>query len=53
MTLKEFEGTGPIMRYQIPKQKYSRKLATIITSVNQNILQKYVILGTCSIVRNF
>ena len=33
--LKEFEGTDPTIRYQIPKQKRSRKLATIITTVNQ------------------
>jgi len=32
--LKEFEGTDPNTRYQIPKQKCSRRLATIITAVN-------------------
>jgi hypothetical protein len=32
--LKEFEGTDPAIRLQIPKQKCSRKLATIITAIN-------------------
>jgi hypothetical protein len=36
--LKEFEGTEPNIRYQVPKQKCSRKLATIVTSINQEIL---------------
>ena len=36
--LKEFEGTDPNMRCQIHKQMCSRKLATIITTVNQEIL---------------
>jgi len=40
--VKEFEGTDPAMRYQIPKQKCSRKLATIITTVNQEILPEYL-----------
>jgi len=40
--LKEFEGTDPTIRYQIPKQKCSRKQATIITTVNQEILPKYL-----------
>jgi hypothetical protein len=40
--LKEFEGTDPTMRYQIPKQKCSQKLATIITTVNQDILLDYL-----------
>jgi hypothetical protein len=31
--LQEFEGTDPTIRYQIPKQKCSRKLATIITTI--------------------
>jgi len=34
-TLKEFEGTGPIMRYQIPKPRCSQKLATMITTVKR------------------
>jgi hypothetical protein len=33
--LKEFEGLDRTIRYQIPKQKCSRKLATIITSRNK------------------
>jgi len=41
-TLKEFEGTDPTMRYQIPKQTCSRKLATIITTVNQEMLPDYL-----------
>ena len=40
--LKEFEGTDPTKRYQIPKQKRSRKLASIITTVNQEILPEYL-----------
>ena len=36
--LKEFEGTEPTIRYQIPKQKCSRKLSTIITTINRDIL---------------
>jgi len=40
--LKEIEGTDPTMQYQIPKQKCSRKLATIITTVNQEILPEYL-----------
>jgi hypothetical protein len=32
--LKEFEGTDPTIRHQIPIQKCFRKLATIITAVN-------------------
>lgn len=40
--LKEFEGTDPNTRYQIPKQKCSRRLATIITAVNQEILPEYL-----------
>jgi hypothetical protein len=40
--LKEFEGTDPTIRYQIPKQKCSRKLATIITTINQEILPEYL-----------
>ena len=40
--LKEFEGTDPIIRYQIPKQKCSRKLATIINTLNQEILPEYL-----------
>jgi len=40
--LKEFGETDPTMRYQIPKQKCSRKLATIITTVNQEILPDYL-----------
>jgi murein L,D-transpeptidase YcbB/YkuD len=40
--LKEFEGTDPAIRLQIPKQKCSRKLATIITAINQKILPKYM-----------
>ena len=39
---KKFEGTYPTIRYQIPKQKCSRKLATIITTVNQEILPEYL-----------
>jgi hypothetical protein len=39
--LKEFEGTDPAIRLQIPKQKCSRKLATIITAINQEILPEY------------
>ena len=39
---KEFERTDPTMRYQIPKQKCSRKLATIITTVNREILPDYL-----------
>jgi len=38
----EFEGRDPTIRYQIPKQKCSRKLATIITTVNQEILPDYL-----------
>jgi len=37
--LKEFEGTDPTIRHQIPKQKCSRKLATIITA---EILPEYL-----------
>ena len=40
--LKESEGTDPTIRYQIPKQKCSRKLATIITTINQEILLEYL-----------
>jgi hypothetical protein len=40
--LKEFEGTDPTVRYQIPKQKCSRKLATIVTTINQEILPEYL-----------
>ena len=40
--LNKFEGTDPTMGYQIPKQKCSRKLATIITTVNQEILPEYL-----------
>jgi hypothetical protein len=40
--LKEFEGTDPAIRLQIPKQKCSRKLATIITATNQEILLEYM-----------
>ena len=40
--VKEFEGKDPTIRYQIPKQKCSRKLATIITTVNQEILPEYL-----------
>jgi len=40
--LKEFEGTDPKIRFQIPKQKCSRKLATVITTVNQEILPEYL-----------
>jgi hypothetical protein len=40
--LKESEGTDPTTRHQIPKQKCSRKLATIITTVNQEILPEYL-----------
>jgi len=40
--LKEFEGTDPTMLYQIPKQKCSLKLATNITTVNQEILPDYL-----------
>jgi hypothetical protein len=40
--LKKFEGTDPTIRYQIPKQKCSRKLATIITTKNQEILPEYL-----------
>jgi hypothetical protein len=36
--LKQFEGRGPAIRLQIPKQKCSRKLAIIITAINQEIL---------------
>jgi hypothetical protein len=41
-TLKEFEGTDPTTRYKIPKQKCSRKLASIITTVNQEYLKHNV-----------
>jgi hypothetical protein len=47
--LKEFEGTDPTLRYQIPKQKCSRKLSTIITTINQEILPEYM----KNIVTNF
>jgi hypothetical protein len=40
--LKEFEGTDPAIRLQIPTQKCSRKLATIITAINQEILPEYM-----------
>jgi len=40
--LKEFEGTDPTVRYQIPKQKCSRKLATIITTRNKEIFSEYL-----------
>ena len=40
--LKEFEGTDPTIQCQIPKQKCSRKLATIITTVNQEILLEHL-----------
>ena len=40
--LKEFEGTDPTMRYHIPKHKCSRKLAAIITTINQEILPDYL-----------
>jgi hypothetical protein len=40
--LKEFEGTDPAIRLQTPKQKCSRKLATIITAINQEILPEYM-----------
>jgi hypothetical protein len=40
--LKKFEGTDPTIRYQITKQKCSRKLATIITTINQEILPEYL-----------
>jgi len=40
--LKESEGTDPTTQYQIPKQKCSRKLATIITAVNQEIFPEYL-----------
>jgi hypothetical protein len=40
--LREFEGTDPAIRLQIPKQKCSRKLATIITAMNQEILPEYM-----------
>jgi copper(I)-binding protein len=40
--LKEFEGTDPAIRLQMPKQKCSRKLATIITATNQEILPEYM-----------
>ena len=40
--LKEFEGTDPTIRYQIPKLKCSRKLATIITTINQEIFPNYM-----------
>jgi hypothetical protein len=41
-TLREFEGTDPTIRYQISKQKCSRKLAAIITIINQEILPEYL-----------
>jgi hypothetical protein len=40
--LKEFEGTDPAIRLQISKQKCSRKLATIVTAINQEILPEYM-----------
>jgi hypothetical protein len=40
--LQEFEDTDPTIRYQIPKQKCSTKLATIITTINQEILPEYM-----------
>jgi hypothetical protein len=40
--LQEFEGRDPTIRYQIPIQKCSRKLATIITTINQEILQEHM-----------
>jgi len=40
--LKEFEGTDSTIRYQIPKQKCSQKLATIITTINQEILLEHL-----------
>jgi hypothetical protein len=40
--LKEFEGTDPNTRYQVPKQKCSRRLATIIAAVNREILPEYL-----------
>jgi hypothetical protein len=40
--LKEFEGTDPTIRHHIPKQKCSRKLTTIITTINQEILPEYL-----------
>ena len=39
---KEFERTDPTVRYQIPKQMCSWKLATIITTVNREILPDYL-----------
>jgi hypothetical protein len=36
--LKEFEGTDTNTRYQVPKQKCYRRLATIIAAVNREIL---------------
>jgi hypothetical protein len=40
--LKEFEGTDQAIRLQMPKQKCSRKLATIITAINQEVLPEYM-----------
>ena len=39
---KRIRRKDPTIRYQIPKQKCSRKLATIITTVNQEILPEYL-----------
>jgi len=40
--LKESEGTDPTIRYQIPKRKCPKKLVTIITTVNKEILSEYL-----------
>ena len=40
--LKELEGTDRTVKYQVPKQKSSRKVSTIITTVNQEIYVEYL-----------
>ena len=40
--LKELEGTDPTIRYQTPKQKCPRKIATSITTINPEILPEYM-----------
>ena len=40
--LKQLEGTERTVKYQIPKQKCSRKVSTIITTVSQEIYLEYL-----------